>query len=109
MQDPWTTHTCIVALLPWDKPRLNCDPQNPRISGIYIKTAHLLVSRITKKMANKKKPYFKKSVNSELNPHLKQSHASGSEQSLRDSLIEYNQPESSYISCHFTATSFSRD
>lgn len=18
---PWTTHTCIVALLPWDKPR----------------------------------------------------------------------------------------
>ena len=50
------------------------------------------------KMANKKKPYSKKSVNGEPNPHLKQSHASGSEQSLGDSLIEYNQPESSYVS-----------
>ncbi|KAH3511951.1 hypothetical protein KXV55_002216 [Aspergillus fumigatus] len=46
-------------------------------------------------MANKKQPYSKKSVNGEPNPHLKQSHASGSEQSLGDSLIEYNQPESS--------------
>ncbi|KAK9607401.1 hypothetical protein V6Z93_000947 [Aspergillus fumigatus] len=46
-------------------------------------------------MANKKKPYIKKSVNGEPDPHPKQSHASGSQQSRGDSLIEYNQPESS--------------
>ncbi|KAF4264834.1 hypothetical protein CNMCM8812_003392 [Aspergillus fumigatus] len=46
-------------------------------------------------MANKKKPYIKKSVNGEPDPHPKQSHASRSQQSLGDSLIEYNQPESS--------------
>ncbi|KAF4211303.1 hypothetical protein CNMCM5878_002840 [Aspergillus fumigatiaffinis] len=46
-------------------------------------------------MANKKKPYIKKSVNGEPDPHPKQSHASGPQQSLGDSLIEYNQPESS--------------
>ncbi|RHZ60744.1 uncharacterized protein CDV56_108116 [Aspergillus thermomutatus] len=46
-------------------------------------------------MANKKKPYSKKSVNGEPNPHLKQSYTSGSEQFPGDSLIEYNQPESS--------------
>ncbi|EAL91126.1 hypothetical protein KXX54_001501 [Aspergillus fumigatus] len=50
-------------------------------------------------MANKKKPSIKKSVN-EPNPHLKQSHASGSQQSLGDSLIEYNQPESSIPVCY---------
>jgi hypothetical protein len=55
-------------------------------------------------MANKKKPYIKKSVNGEPDPHPKQSHASGSQQSLGDSLIEYNQPESSYVSCRFAAT-----
>ncbi|KAH3434733.1 hypothetical protein KXW39_002477 [Aspergillus fumigatus] len=46
-------------------------------------------------MANKKKSYSKMSVNGEPNPHLKLSHASGSDHSLGDSLIEYNQPESS--------------
>ncbi|GFF50455.1 hypothetical protein IFM46972_09049, partial [Aspergillus udagawae] len=46
-------------------------------------------------MANKKKHHPKKSVNGEPNPQLKQSQASGSEQSVGDSLIEYNQPKSS--------------
>ncbi|KAH1415129.1 hypothetical protein KXV64_006649, partial [Aspergillus fumigatus] len=46
-------------------------------------------------MANKKKHYPKKSLDGEPNPHLKQSQANGSEQSVGDSLVEYNQPESS--------------
>lgn len=54
-------------------------------------------------MVNKKKPYSKKSVNSKPNPHLKQSYKSRSEQFPRDSLIKYNQPESLYASCCFTA------
>lgn len=58
-------------------------------------------------MANKKKPYIKKSVNGEPDPHPKQSHASRSQQSLGDSLIEYNQPESSYVSCRFAAIIYS--
>ncbi|PKX88860.1 uncharacterized protein P174DRAFT_471122 [Aspergillus novofumigatus IBT 16806] len=44
-------------------------------------------------MVNKKKSYSKGSANSELNPHLKQPYISGSEKSLGDSLIKYNQPE----------------
>lgn len=55
-------------------------------------------------MANKKKSYSKKSINGEPNPHLKLSHASGSVYSLGDSLIEYNQPESSYVSWRDPAT-----
>ncbi|GFG19063.1 hypothetical protein IFM5058_09663 [Aspergillus udagawae] len=51
-------------------------------------------------MANEMKPCSKKSLNGEPNPHLKQSHASGSEESLGDSLIEYNQPESSAEKIH---------
>ncbi|KAJ5196737.1 hypothetical protein N7449_007216 [Penicillium cf. viridicatum] len=68
------------------------------VSVAYKSKPRVYCCRESAKDANKKKPYSKKSVNGEPNPHLKQSHASRSEQSLEDSLIEYNQPESfSYL------------
>lgn len=50
----WTTHTRIVALFLWDEPRYNYDPHDFRISGIYIETTRLLVSRITKPWRTKR-------------------------------------------------------